>query len=88
MPVLGMDDLRRRRERRIGEGAHGNRHHFRFTVGVPVHRRPAMGTEVEGDRIPAIRRSDIRLVLAGHRDVFTPKEGSNPVGATGSPLTL
>jgi hypothetical protein len=26
--------------------------------------------------------------LAGHRDVFTPKEGGNPVGATGSPLAL
>jgi hypothetical protein len=88
MPVFGIDGLRGRRERRIGEGAHSDRHHFRFALGLPVHRRPTMGTEVEGDRIPAIRCSTMGLVLAGRRDVFTGKEGGNPVGATCSPLAL
>ena len=88
MPVFGIDGLRRRRERRIGEGAHGDRHHFRFAVGLPVHRGPTTGTEVEGDWIPAIRCSNIGLALAAHRDVFTPKEGGNPVGAAGSPLAM
>jgi len=88
MPVFGIDGLRRRRERRIGDGAHGDRHHFRFAVGLPVHRRPTMGTEVEGDRVPAIRCSNIGLALAGHRYVFTLKERGNPVGATCSLLAL
>jgi hypothetical protein len=88
MPVFGIYGLRRRRERPIGEGAHGDRHHFRFAVGLPVHRRPTMGTEIEGDRIPAIRCSTIGLALAGRRDVFTLKEGGNPIGATCSPLAL
>jgi hypothetical protein len=55
MPVFGIDGLRRRRERRIGEGADGDGHHFRFTVGLPVNGRAAIGTEVEADGIPGIR---------------------------------
>jgi hypothetical protein len=55
MPVLGIDGLRRRRKRRIGEGAHGDRHHFRFAGGLPVYGRSAMGTEVEGNGMPTIR---------------------------------
>jgi hypothetical protein len=54
MPMFGIDGLRRRREHRIGEGARGDRHHLRFTAGLPVHGRPAMRAEVEGDGIPAI----------------------------------
>jgi hypothetical protein len=88
MPVFGIDGLGRCWERRIGEGAHRDRHHFRFAVGVPVHCRPTTGTEVEGDRIPAVRCSNIGHMLAGHRDVFTLKEGGNPIGATGSSLAL
>jgi hypothetical protein len=88
MPVLGKDRLGGRRERRIGEGAHGNRQHSRFARWLPVHRRSAARAEVEGDRIPAIRSSSISLAVAGHRDVFTRKEGGDPVGAARSPLAL
>jgi hypothetical protein len=86
MPVFGIDGLRGRRKRRIGEGAHGDRHHFGFTTGLPVHGRPAMGTEVEGDGIPAIRLSSVGRGIAGHHDVFTRKERGDPVGAPCSPL--
>jgi hypothetical protein len=88
MSVFGIDLLRRRRERRIGEGAHGDRQHFRFARRLPVHRRSAARAEVEGDRIPAIRRAGIGLAVAGDRDVFTWKEGGNAVSAACSPLAL
>jgi hypothetical protein len=87
MPVFGIDGLRRRRERRISEGTHGDRHHFRFTAGLPVHGRSAMRAEVEGDGIPAIRLSCVDSGIAGHSDVFAWKERGDPIGASRSPLT-
>jgi len=58
MPVFGIDGLRGCRKRRIREGVYGDRHHFAFTAGRPVHGRPAMGAEVEGDGYPL---SDFRV---------------------------
>jgi hypothetical protein len=86
MLVFGIDGLRRRRERRIGEGAHGDRHHFRFTTALPVHGRPAMRAEVEVDGISAIRLSSVGHGIAGHCDVFTRKKRGDPIGAACSPL--
>jgi hypothetical protein len=86
MPVFGIDGLRGRGKRRIGEGAHGDRHHFGFTTGLPVHGRPAMGAEVEGDGTSAIRPSSVGRDIAGHPDVFAWKERGDPIGAPCSPL--
>ena len=86
MPVLRVDHLRGRREPRIGEVAYGDRYDFRLSGGPPVHGRPTIGTEVEGDGIPAIRRSGVGLRIAGNNDVFAQKERSDAVGATGSAL--
>ena len=69
-----------------GEGSYSDRYHFRLSGGPPVHGRPTIGTEVEGDGIPAIRRSGVGLRIAGNNDVFTRKERSDAVGATGSAL--
>ena len=87
MPVFGIDGLRGRRKRRIGEGAHGDGHYFGFTTGLPVHGRPAMGAEVEGDGIPAIRRSSVGRGIAGHPDILAWIERGDPIGAPCSPLT-
>ena len=87
MPVFGIDGLSGRRKRRIGEGAHGDRHHFGFTTGFPVHGRSAMGAEVGGDGIAAIRRSSVGCGIAGHPDIFAWIEGGDPIGAPCSPLT-
>ena len=86
MPVFGIYCLRRCRKRQIGEGAHGNRHHFGFTTGLPVHGRPAMGAEVEGDGVSAIRLSSVGRGIAGHPDVFAWIERGDPIGASCSPL--
>jgi len=86
MPVFGIYCLRRCRKRRIGEGAHGDRHHFGFTAGLPVHGRPTMGTEVEGDGIPALRLSSVGRGIAGHPNVFAWKERGDPICAPCSPL--
>jgi hypothetical protein len=85
MPVFGIDCLRGRRKRRI-EGAYGDRHHFAFTAGLPVHGRPAMGAEVEGDGISAFRLASLGLGIAGHPDVFAWIERGDPIGASCSPL--
>jgi hypothetical protein len=86
MPMSGIDGLRRRRERWIGEGAHGDRKHLRFAARLPIHGRPAMGTEVEGDGISAIRLSSVGRGIASHHDVFARKERGDPIGAPCSPL--
>jgi hypothetical protein len=88
MPVFGIDGLRGRRKRRIGEGAYGDRHHFGFTAGLPVHGRPAMGAEVEGDGVSAIRLSSVGVGrgIAGHPDVFAWIERGDSIGASCSPL--
>ena len=86
MPVFGIDGLRGCRKRRIREGAYGDRHHFAFTAGLPVHGRPAMGAEVEGDGVSAIRLSSVGRGIAGHPDVFAWKERGDPIGASCSPL--
>ena len=86
MPVFGVDRLRGRREPRIGEGSYSDRYHFRLSGRPPVHGRPAIRTEVEGDGIPTIGRSGVRLRIAGDNDVFARKECSDAVGATRSAL--
>ena len=86
MPVFGIDGLRGRRKRRISEGAHGDRHHFGFTTGLPVHGRPAMRAEVEGDGVSTIRLSSVFRGVAGHPDVFAWIERGDPIGAPCSPL--
>jgi hypothetical protein len=86
MPVFGIDGLRGRRKRWISEGAYGDRHHFGFTTGLPVHGRPAMRAEVEGDGISAIRLSSVGRGIASHPDVFAWIERGDPIGAPCSPL--
>jgi hypothetical protein len=87
MPVFDIDGLRGRRKRRIREGAYGNPHHFGFTTGLPVHSRPAMGAEVEGDGISAIRLSSVGRGIAGHPDVFAWVERGDPVGRSSRPIS-
>jgi hypothetical protein len=48
--------------------------------------RPAMGAEIEGDGIPAIRLSTVGCGIAGHLDVIARKERGDPIGAACSPL--
>ena len=43
MPVFGMNYLRRRRERRIGKGSNGDRHHFGLRSGVQYTVDPQLG---------------------------------------------
>jgi len=86
MPVFGIDGLRGRRKRRISEGAHGDRHHFGFTTGLPVNGQPAMRAEVEGDGVSAIRLSSVGRGIASHPDVFSWIERGDPIGAPCSPL--
>jgi len=87
MPVFDIDGLRGRRKRRIREGAYGDRHHFAFAAGLPVHGRPAMGAEVEGDGVSAIRLSSVGRGIAGHPDIFAWIERGDPIGAPCTPLT-
>ena len=86
MPVFDIDGSRRRRKRRIREGAYGDPHHFGFTAGLPVHGRPAMGAEVEGDGVSAIRLSSVGRGIAGHPETFARIERGDPIGAPCSPL--
>ena len=87
MPVFDIDGLRGRRKRRIRESAHGDPHHFGFTTRLPVHGRPAMGAEVEGDGVFAIRLSSVGRGIASHPDVFAWRiERGDPIGAPCSPL--
>ena len=49
-------------------------------------QRLAMGAEVEGDGISAIRLASPGLGIAGHPDVFARIERGDPVGVPCSPL--
>ena len=83
MPVFGIDGLRGCRKRRIREGAYGDA----FTAGLPVHGRPAMRAEVEGDGVSAIRLSSVGRGIASHPDVFAwIEERGDAIVAPCSPL--
>jgi hypothetical protein len=88
MVVLAVYGLRGSGEHRIGEAADGDRNGRGLSRRIPEDRGATRSAEVERDRESAIRTASVGPGSPDDLGRSGLKEGRNPEGASGAPLTL